>query len=135
MSSADARHGRRARQVTYGMVAVLVAAAIAHVELWPLTSFRLFSSVRTGTGTAYELLAVGADGTRTPVPARIQLLAGLAEEAPDDVAAQVGAWLDDAGLDPAAVDVVVLERATWQLDPDTLARHETARDVVLEVRP
>jgi hypothetical protein len=135
MSAHAVRQRRRARQVTYGMVAVIAVTAIAGVELWPLTAFRLFSGVRTGTGTSYELLAVDADGIRTRVPARLQLLAKLPQAAPDDAAAQVDAWLDDAGIDPAAVDVVVLERAQWRLDPHTLTRAETTRTVVLEVQP
>lgn len=135
MSPQDARQRRRARQVTYGMVAVIAVTAVAGLELWPLTAFRLFSGVRTGTGTSYELLAVDADGTRTRVPARLQLLAKLPQAAPDDAAAQVGAWLDDAGIDPAGVDVVVLERARWQLDPQTLVRGSTTPEVVLEVEP
>ncbi|QAY69728.1 hypothetical protein [Xylanimonas protaetiae] len=135
MSAIDARQRRRARQVTYGMVAVLAVTAVAHLELWPLTSFRLFSGLRTGTGATYELIAVATDGTRTVVPTNHQLVAKLPQAAPDAVAAQVGAWLDDAGLAADALDVVVLERSTWELDPETLTTHETDRDVVLEVQP
>ncbi|GAB2460712.1 hypothetical protein [Xylanimonas ulmi] len=135
MVCAEARQRRRARAVTYGMVAVLLVAAVTHVELWPLTSFRLFSSVRTGGGAAYELTAVADDGARTRVPARGQLLAALPRRSPDAAVAQVDAWLGDAGIDPASVDVVVLERASWRLDPETLTRRETGREVVLEVRP
>ncbi|QAY64578.1 hypothetical protein ET495_16780 [Xylanimonas allomyrinae] len=135
MRSLDARQRRRARYVTYGMLAVLAVAAVANLELWPLTSFRLFSDVRTGTGATYQLVAVAPDGTRTVVPTNRQLVAKLARAAPDAVAAQVDAWLDDAGIAPDAVDVVALERYTWELDPETLTAHETSRDVVLEVEP
>jgi hypothetical protein len=131
----EERHRRRARWTAYGLVAVIAVTAIAQVELWPVTAFRLFSGARTGTGVVYQLYAVGHDGSRTRVPGRVQLLAKLPQAAADDAAREVDAWLDDAGVDPAGVDVVVLERVTWRLDAETLEREETSRTAVLEVAP
>ena len=48
----ETRQRRRARLVTYSMVVVLLLVAAVHLELWPLTAFRLFSEVRTGTGSS-----------------------------------------------------------------------------------
>ncbi|GAA1729027.1 hypothetical protein GCM10009809_25730 [Isoptericola hypogeus] len=134
---------RRARLVTYGAVGALLAAALVQVDVWPLTAMRLFSNVRTDHGASTSLVAVGLDGSRTDLrPAGGAILATTSHlfddlERADDARARemVHAWLDLAGVDPAGVDRVVLEKATWVMAPDTGARHETGREVVAEVRP
>ncbi len=135
MTSADALHARRARRVTYGLVAVLLIAALAHLELWPLTSFRLFSSMRTATGSTLQLVATTSDGVRTTVPAKPQMLARLPEASDVEAVTMVDAWLDDAGLDLAQTRTVTLERRMWRLDPETMESHETGRVVLREVEP
>lgn len=138
----DRRQARRARWVTGVAVAALLGVAAAEVELWPLTSYRLFSGVRTGTQAADELVAVGPDGTRTPVPlaADDQVLATTSHQyrllRDVDAARQramVGAWLDLAGIDPADVATVRVERVRRTMDARTLAAQVTDRAVLVEI--
>ncbi|PZR52145.1 hypothetical protein DNL40_13115 [Xylanimonas oleitrophica] len=131
---------RRARRVTYGSVALLLVVAVAQVELWPLTSFRLFSHVRTGEGQTLRLVATAPDGQVVPVPVgarsggstahRLKDLAGAEPEAAREM---VDGWLELAGVDPADVRTVRLERELWELDPVTLERRTVAVTVLVEV--
>ena len=50
---------QRARRVTYGAVVLLLVAALTQVEIWPLSAYRLFSTVRTGTSATLTLVADG----------------------------------------------------------------------------
>jgi len=140
----DRRQRRRARAVTYGLIVVLLYAGAAQVEAWPLTAYRLFSGVRTDTGVQYRLVAVAPDGTRTPVvptdPTEVSdqtshLLPALRGASPERRRAMVDAWLDAAGLDPADVAQVRLERVTRRMDPRSLTWTDTDRTLVTEVTP
>jgi hypothetical protein len=128
--------------VTYGAVALLLVVAADQREAWPLTSYRLFSSVRTGEGASSSLVAVGQDGSRTPVgvppgnevlPTTAHLYDELARAKPEQQRAMVHTWLDIAGIDPAAVSSVRLESVRWRLDRESLERIETGRTLVAEV--
>ena len=46
-------------------LAAFFICAVFRIEAWPLTGFRLFSSLRTSTGTTWVADTVGADGTET----------------------------------------------------------------------
>ncbi|WP_435736563.1 hypothetical protein V5D56_17560 [Cellulosimicrobium sp. PMB13] len=132
-----------ARTVTYGVVCVLLATAAAGVEAWPLTSYRLFSGVRTDARTALELVAVGVDGPTVvrPDPTHPVLATttyrydDLAPASPAEREELVRAWLDTAGIDPADVASVRLDRVRSTLDPETLEWTEVSREPVLEVLP
>jgi len=133
----------RARVVTYGVVGLLLATAATGTEAWPLTSFRLFSMVRTSTATELELVAVHADGARSPVrfgtgnpvlATTADLLDDVVDQEPERQRAMVRAWLDAAHLAPDDVDVVRVERVERTLGAD-LSRTEVSREVVVEVRP
>ena len=133
---------RRARRLTWGTVAVLLVAAATHLELWPLTSYRLFSDVRTGSVTTIELVAVDAEGVRTPLrldprnPVVVttgRQYADVRGAAPQRQREMVHAWLVAADVDPADVAAVVLEKAYLQMDPVTRERAETRREVLVEV--
>ena len=63
-----ARARLRGRLVTYGILGAMVLAVAFHVEAWPMTSFRLFSFVRTSTQSELVLYAVDGAGARTEVP-------------------------------------------------------------------
>jgi len=136
------RHSRLARAVTYGVLTVVLLCATAEVEVWPLTAFRLFSDVRTGTQATSQLVAVDADGARTPlllgpenpvVRTTGHQYRDLAAAAPDRRREMLLAWLAAAHVDAARVETVRLERATRVMDPGTHAWHETSRVLVLEV--
>lgn len=135
---------RRARRVTYTAVLVLLVAAAAHLELWPLTSYRLFSEVRTADRSGLELVAVDADGGRTvvrpgadnPVVATTGHQYGaLPRVSAERRTAMVRAWLRAAGVDPADVAHVRLERVGRVTDARSLDGDETSRTLVLEVEP
>lgn len=138
------RQDGRARRVTYGTVAVLLAVAVLQLELWPLTAYRLFSTVRTDTGSYSELVAVAPDGERTPlrldpddplVLTTAHLYRDLPEAAPDRRSAMVRAWLQAADVDPGRVATVNLERGARVMDADTRTWREVSRHVVVEVKP
>jgi len=124
-------------------VTVLLLAALVQVDLWPVTAFRLFSDARTADGSSLTLWAVGADGERTNLrPSDNEVLVptghlydDLAAADPDRAREMVDAWLSVAGLVPADVAQVVLERTTWRMDPRTREKRETGRDVVTVVHP
>ena len=52
-----------ARVVVVGIVGALLAVGAADAELWPLSSMRLFSQVRTDRASGYEVFLVDADGS------------------------------------------------------------------------
>lgn len=52
------------RLCVYGIVAALAVTALAQIEPWPLSSFRLFSLTRSGEEIRWELIRVD-DGAET----------------------------------------------------------------------
>ncbi len=117
----------RARVLTYATVALLLVVAVGNVERWPLTSYRLFSKVRTGVEVSYVLAAEEADGDRHPIrlrPAARSVphqLPSLARLDPAQQRAKVAALLelaepDPTGFDPRQAAYIVVQRITRQLD-------------------
>ncbi|ADG73134.1 hypothetical protein Cfla_0215 [Cellulomonas flavigena DSM 20109] len=139
----DRREAHLARWVTVVVVAVLLG--VAHddeTELWPLTAYRLFSGVRTESQVSLELVAVGADGTRAPVPLdeHDQVLATtshqyrlLREVPPARQREMAAAWLGLAGIDVADVESVEVERVRRTMDARTLDERVTDRRVVVQI--
>lgn len=122
---------------------VFAIAALDTVEAWPVTSFRLFSHVRTDTSVSTTLVAIDATGDAHMVRAdsahgfvtrTASQYSRLRTVAPDRARAMVDAWLESAGMDPAdyvavelrrkqvrlhadrAAPTVIDERTTWRLD-------------------
>lgn len=57
------------RRLLFGSFFVLLAVtAVADVNAWPLTGWRLFSTVRGPTLPGWEAVVVAGDGRETPVP-------------------------------------------------------------------
>jgi hypothetical protein len=138
----DRRARWLARALTYGTVVGLLAAAAGNVERWPITSFRLFSAVRTDRVTSLELVVVDRDGHRHPLPTNraggpttAHQLHDLRTLAPAARRRKVRAWLRLAGWDPDAVDRVVLERVERRLDPDGGPARVVGRRAVVVVDP
>ncbi|MBT0993670.1 hypothetical protein KIN34_05145 [Cellulomonas sp. DKR-3] len=137
----DARDRRVARWVTFGTLAVILLGAAAEAEVWPVTAFRLFSTVRTADGVATTLVAVASDGTQVPVPMPTSevlaptshQLARLAHDPEPERRAKVEAWLELAGLDPADYTAVAVHRRPWTMDASTRERVPGADEVVVEV--
>lgn len=112
--------------MAYGVITALVVAAIGQVELWPLSSFRLFSEVRTGRRTSLSLVAVTTDNNTRPVDLSSDIrivrsaqrqLPHLAELAPSDQRQKVRAWLRAAGIPADVVRLVLVVRTVIDLDP------------------
>lgn len=136
----DHRQAWLGRLVTYGLVLVLAFGVVEQVEAWPVTSYRLFSQVRTGQSTTLELVAVDGDGKRSVVRIRGEVAATTSHQYRRlrllDLAEQreqVRAWLALADIDAGALAAVRLERVTRQLDPDGGPATESARRLVVEV--
>lgn len=137
------REGRRARSVTYGLVLTLLLTATVQAEFWPLTAYRLFSAVRTGTTVTLDLVAETPDGDVTVRPAdRAAVLTtttsqyqDLAAATPERRHAMVVSWLTLAELDAADVSTVRLERTVRTLTPGTDRWVEQSRTTLLEVTP
>lgn len=57
------------RRVVFGLFAIaFVVAAVADVNAWPLTGWRLFSTVRGPTLPGWDAVVVAADSRESPVP-------------------------------------------------------------------
>jgi hypothetical protein len=132
----------RARVVTYGLLLVLAFGVWNHVEAWPVTSYRLFSGLRTASASSWVLVAVESDGDLAPVRLRGDTIATTAHQFGDLVdmdedarRERVGEWLELAGMDPGTVEVVRLDRVTLRLDPDGGPPVETGRRTVVEIVP
>ncbi|WP_125776575.1 hypothetical protein [Antribacter gilvus] len=117
---------RRARSVTWGTVSVLVVAAVVQVDFWPLTAYRLFSTIRTDERTVTRLIAVvdGEDRSVTPrgplISTTTRFVASLPEADDAARATMLATWLPHLGLDPADVTSLRLESVHQVLDPETL---------------
>lgn len=124
------------------MLTLLVTAA-AEAEVWPLTAYRLFSTVRTGTTVTLELVATTDDGDvlvhptdpAEPLATTTRQYPDLAAAPPERRREMVSAWLDLAGIDPAEVRAVRLERAVRTLPDSASGWVERSRETVLEVVP
>lgn len=136
----DRRQAWAARVVTYGLVLVLAFGVVQQVEAWPVTSYGLFSQVRTGQSAALELVAVAEDGRRTVVRPRGEVAATTSHQyrelrrlTPADQETAVRAWLGAAGVDVEGLAVVRLERVTRRLDPDGGPATVLSRTLVVQV--
>ncbi|QDW61625.1 hypothetical protein [Oerskovia sp. KBS0722] len=133
----------RARAVTYGLVLALLVTAALEAEVWPLTAYRLFSTVRTGTTVSLELVAETDDGDvlvhptdhAEPLATTTRQYPELAAAPPERRREMVSAWLDLAGIDPADVRAVRLERAVRTPPDGASTGVERSRETVLEVVP
>ncbi|WP_029291896.1 hypothetical protein [Cellulomonas sp. HZM] len=136
----DEGQRRLARRVVYGTIAVLAVVVLVQLELWPLTAFRLFSTVRTGTTTSVQLVVVGRDGSEHPLQLpRDQVLGVTSHQfgelpglSPDERRDKVDSWLRVAGIDPATVSSVQLVRTKKDLGPPPKVLEQK---IVLEVAP
>jgi hypothetical protein len=67
--TADARApGLGTRLFVYGFLALFALCAARSIEWWPLTGWRLFSHVRTGTAYGWEVVTVDDAGAEHPLP-------------------------------------------------------------------
>lgn len=121
------------------MLGVIALGALVEAEVWPVSAFRLFSTVRTAEGASTVLVATTVDGVRVPVPmpgseplvATSHQLVDL-RDLPTGVRREKAvAWLRLAGLDPAGYASVAVERTRWTMDPTTRERRPHGTTTVL----
>lgn len=131
-----------ARRVLTTMMVLLLGSAVSGVELWPLSSYRLFSVVRSDAHAARELVAVHGDGSRTPVrfgadnpvvATTAHLLDDVRHQSPQRQRRMAEAWL--AVSDTNLQDVVGMRvEIVWRVqDPDSLRWTEESRSVDVDV--
>src|SRR5688572_26264809 len=58
---------RGARLTVYGLLAAVLWCGVAQIEWWPLTSWKLFSQLRTAESNRWELAGVDDDGSERPL--------------------------------------------------------------------
>jgi hypothetical protein len=136
------REARVGRVVTWSLLAVVAVAAVTGLELWPLTSFRLFSEVRTADQSRLELVAEHLDGTEEPllVTQTNPVLVTTDRQYPDlprqpeqVQREKVLAWLSVSGVDPATVGSVRLDRVARAYDEATRTWVDVGRTTVVDV--
>jgi len=108
------------RRVLHAFLLLFAVCGLAHLEVWPLTGFRLFSEVRTREREGWELTTVDARGhehvlhlSYLPVGYRntTKVIPGMAGRSAADRDAICRAWADPLrarGADVAYVRVYAL---------------------------
>lgn len=105
----------RARMVTYGAIVLLVTCSIAGLEWWPLSEFRLFSSLRTQDQVSWEMTTVSNAGVETTVDlgdlppsywGAHHVIPELPAMSTQDQQAAVLAWLQGARVETDGVSSV-----------------------------
>lgn len=142
MTTEQRREARVGRAVTWSLLALLAVFAVGQLELWPLTSFRLFSTPRSADQTRLELVAEHLDGTDEPllVEATNPVLVTTDRQFPDLVQEpadvrrdKVLAWLAASGVDPATVGSVRLDRIAREYDEETHTWVDVGRTTIVDV--
>lgn len=109
----------RARVVTLALLAAIVGCFSAEAELWPMSSFRLFSGLRSAESSGTLLVAVAGDGSehridvqKNPTAARSALhqVADLPHQTRSQQRGAVMAWLRIGAMDPSDFVAVRLYR-------------------------
>lgn len=138
----DRRTSWVARGVTYGLCGGLLLLGVAQVELWPLSAFRLFSGVRGPETTSWQVVVVDADGTERPLdlggmPDQVGLphhvLPRLVEASSSVRRDALTAYVEAAGVDPAAIEVRVYRVVSSTATAPDVPRTELSREVAYEV--
>lgn len=129
-----------ARRVTVGAVGLLLLVGLVEVELWPLTSYRLFSEVRTPDRVSTRLVAELPDGsTQTLVPGGTNPVlrttthqyGRLRHAGPVERAQLTQAWLAATGTAPDDVVELRLERVHQRMDAHSLRWADLSTETIV----
>ena len=139
MTAPDPAH--MARAVVYGFLGALLLVALTGSEAWPLSSFRLFSDIRTEESTGWRLVAVTPAGVERPVDVRgdadsrraSRELHRLDDLPPANQRRRVITWLDLAHVDPRRYKSVRLYRVSIRATPDHRSTEEVGRLLEVDV--
>lgn len=131
---------RRSVRLAQAFLALLLVAALFEVEWWPVTGWRLFSSVRTGTQSEWEVVTVAGD-TETPVPfgslprsyrSYSRVLAHVADRTAAERDAACAVWAEAARQRGAQVDAVRAYRLKVRIATSSRPRQVTSRTLTFE---
>lgn len=131
---------RRRRWFVGLFLGLFSVAALADVNAWPMTGWRLFSTLRGPTQSGWEAVVVDKGGAESPVPfhrlprgyhGALHVLQDFASLGPGERAAVCGAWADGArrvGFEVAAVRVYRTRSTVSRggSPPTTVVRREQA---------
>jgi len=118
---------RRGRIVTYGALLAVALVAFTGQEAWPLSSFSLFSEIRTGQSISWELVSVDGAGREHPVPlgrdlevsrGATHLMPGFHARSRREQQARAEAWLRGSGVALSTVRAVRIYRVVHQVSTD-----------------
>jgi hypothetical protein len=133
---------RLARVVTYGLCGTLLVLGAAQVELWPLSAFRLFSSVRGPETVSWVVVTVDAEGDehtldlsgmRDEVGLPHHVLPTLIDASPAERTRVIEAYLDAAGEGASAVEAKVYRVVSRTSTDAHVPSAEVSRDLAYEV--
>jgi hypothetical protein len=131
----------RARIVTVGLVGTLIVTGTSGAELWPFSSFRLFSEARDGEIWGTRLAAVARDGHEEPVVvdghptprAARQRLRAIVRHPPERQREDVLAWLQVTGMDASRYRSVRIYEVLLRIPTDQGPREVVRRELRAEV--
>jgi hypothetical protein len=133
---------RLARSVTYGLCGTLLLLGAAQIELWPLSAFRLFSSVRGPETVSWVVVTVDTDGgehaldlsrMHGSVGLPHHVLPTLVDASPAERTRVVKAYVDAAGEGASAVDAKVYRVVSRTSTEADVPSAEVSRDLAYEV--
>lgn len=130
------------RVVTYVFLALIVAVAVTGTEAWPLSSFALFSKVRTGESVSTRMVAVDLAGTEHPMllgseqstRGSKQLAAHLGVRTHREQVAMVSDWMRSLGIEPSTIEFVRLYRVVRQVSTTDRPGPVLREKLVLQIR-
>jgi hypothetical protein len=128
------RTHRLARGFTYGAPGLLLVVALVGVDFWPLSAYRLFSTLRSDTTSSQQLVVSFGDGTEQAVRCvdhpvlqeTMRFVPTLPDVDAETRDIMLGAWFADCGIDGGDVVRVRIDRVDRAVDPVTLMSTESA---------
>jgi hypothetical protein len=128
------RTHRLARGLTYGTPGLLLVVALVGADFWPLSAYRLFSTLRSDTTSSQQLVVSFADGTEQAVRCvdhpvlreTMRFVPALPDAAAETRDVMLDTWFADCGIDGGDVVRVRIDRVDRAVDPVTLVSTESA---------
>ena len=127
------------RVLLYVFLLTFVYFGVEGKELWPMTGWRLFSSVRTDSQSSWQVDYIGVDGRSRPVPfdrmswayrGFPQVLRGFPDLPRDDQVGVCSAWLGALQALGIESDQLEIHRTTWRLSDREGPRAKPPRKVL-----
>ena len=134
---------RRAVVTAYALLLLIAVVAYREVEWWPLTSWKLFSFVRTGTLAEWEIVTVSGE-SEAVIPFRAlprgyrtfhRVVGHVHRGSQDERRAACAAWAGAARRLGRDVDAVRAYRLRVQVAKPGRPRAITSRVLAFECRP